>query len=134
MSPFEIIIVGPPVSQQTRRRENYRAWIEEIRSVAERFWPVSVEPVKHALSVTIVYFFDLTPMDVDNIPKPILDGMKGVVYDDDTQINGVICRRRSLDVSLRVSDVSAVLAEGFTLGEEFLYVVVEDAPNQEKIL
>lgn len=73
-------------------------------------------------------------MDVDNIPKPILGGMKGVVYDDDIQINDVICRRRSLDVSLRVSDVSAVLAERFTLGEEFLYVVVENAPDQEKIL
>lgn len=95
---------------------------------------MSVEPVKHALSVTIVYFFDLTPMDVDNIPKPILDGMKGIVYDDDIQINDVICRRRNLDVRLRVSDVSAVLAEGFTLEEEFLYVVVENAPDQEMIL
>ena len=95
---------------------------------------MSVEPVKHALSVTIVYFFDPTPMDVDNIPKPILDGMKGIVYDDDIQINDVICRRRNLDVRLRVSDVSAVLAEGFTLEEEFLYVVVENAPDQEMIL
>ena len=27
--------------------------------------------------VVITYFFEQTPMDVDNIPKPILDELKG---------------------------------------------------------
>ena len=38
-------------------------------------------PYTGNLKVAITYyFFDFTPLDVDNIPKPILDALKGLVY------------------------------------------------------
>ena len=37
-----------------------------------------------AIVETITYFFDGAALDVDNIPKPILDALKGVVYFDDS--------------------------------------------------
>ncbi len=33
--------------------------------------------------VTITYVYDEVPLDVDNIPKPILDALKGLVFSDD---------------------------------------------------
>ena len=72
-------------------------------------------------------------MDIDNLPKPILDALKGLVYLDNTQITDVVCRKRNLNSDLRVENPSGVLAEGFSRDNEFLYIVVEDAPDQEVI-
>lgn len=83
--------------------------------------------------VTITYFYDSVSMDVDNIPKPILDALKGFVYVDDDQVTDILCRKRNLNSNFRIENLSAVLAEGLIRGNEFLYITVEDAPSQEVI-
>ncbi len=83
--------------------------------------------------LTITYFYDTVPMDVDNIPKPILDALAGLVYVNDDQVTDVLCRKRDLNDAFRVENPSSALAEGFSRGNEFLYIVVEDAPDQEVI-
>lgn len=83
--------------------------------------------------VTVTHFYDNASIDVDNIPKPILDALKGIVYVDDEQLTDIICRKRDLNGGLRVITPSRVLAEGFSQGSEFLYIVVERTPNQEVI-
>ena len=128
--PFEFVVDGPPVSQQTRRRERYHAWKDEVRRVAEESWPRSELPVADPVALSIVYFYSETAMDVDNIPKPISDALKGLVYVDDSQVNDVVCRRRDLSSGLRVIAPSPVLADGFARGGEFLYISVDFAPDQ----
>ena len=83
--------------------------------------------------LSITYYYDETSMDVDNIPKPISDALKGLVYVDDSQVNDVLCRRRDLSAGLRVINPSPVLAAGFDRGGEFLYIRVDPAPDQEVI-
>lgn len=83
--------------------------------------------------LTITYFYEESGMDVDNIPKPISDALKGLVYVDDSQINDILCRRRDLSAGLRVVDPSPTLAAGFDLGVEFLHIRVDPAPDQEVI-
>lgn len=83
--------------------------------------------------LTITYFYDKVAMDVDNIPKPISDAMKGLVYLDDEQMTDILCRKRNLSSVLRVDNPSETLAEGFSRGNEFLYIIVDTAPNQEVI-
>lgn len=83
--------------------------------------------------LTITYFYDTVSMDVDNIPKPISDALAGLVYVNDDQVTDVLCRKRNLNGVLRVENPSVTLAEGFSRGNEFLYIVVEDAPAQEVI-
>ena len=131
--PFEFIIDGPPVSQQARRRERVRQWRDKVRRVAEQHWRIGALPVTEHIMLTIIYFYDNVSMDIDNLPKPILDALKGLVYLDDTQITDVVCRKRNLNSDLRVENPSGVLAEGFSRDNEFLYIVVEDAPDQEVI-
>ena len=81
--------------------------------------------------LTITYFYEEVFLDVDNIPKPILDALKDLVYSDDTQVTDLVCRKRDLNGDLRIANPSSILAEGFDRGNEFLYVVVENAPDQE---
>jgi hypothetical protein len=83
--------------------------------------------------LTITYFYDTVPLDVDNIPKPTSDALKGLVYLDDNQVTDVVCRKRDLNSDLRIENPSIVLADGFSHGNDFLYVVVEDAPDQKVI-
>jgi len=72
-------------------------------------------------------------MDVDNIPKPISDALKGLVYVDDEQVTDVLCRKRNRKSVFRIENPSNVLDDGLRRGNEFLYVVVAQAPDQEVI-
>ena len=133
MLPFEFVIDGPPVSQQTRRRERVRQWRDEVRRVAEQYWPTGELPVTGPITLTIMYFYNSVSMDIDNLPKPILDALKGLVYLDDDQVTDIVCRKRNLNSDLRLENPSSFLAEGFSRGNEFLYIVVEEVPDQEVI-
>jgi crossover junction endodeoxyribonuclease RusA len=42
----------------------------------------------------------------------------------------ILCRKRNLNSDLRIENPSSILAEGFSRGNEFLYIVVEEAPDQ----
>ncbi len=83
--------------------------------------------------VTITYFYDSTPMDVDNIPKPILDALKGLVYLDDGQVTDMLCRKRVLRPNFRTQNLSPVLHKALGQSRQFVHIVVEDAPDQEVI-
>jgi crossover junction endodeoxyribonuclease RusA len=104
-----------------------------VRRVAEQYWPVGELPASGSVMLTITYFYEGVSMDTDNLPKPISDALKGLVYLDDEQMTDVLCRKRNLNNNLRIENPSTVLAEGFRRGNEFLYIVVEEAPNQEVI-
>jgi crossover junction endodeoxyribonuclease RusA len=129
--PFEFVIDGPPVSQQTRRRERVRQWRDGVRKVAEQYWPAGELPVIGPIMLTITYFYDSISMDVDNLPKPISDALRGLVYLDDEQVTDVLCRKRNLNRDFRIENPSSVLADGLSRGNEFLYIVVAEAPDQE---
>ena len=130
MLPFEFTVDGPPVSQQARRRERIRQWISEVRAAAHQRWPSEELPTTRPITLTIIYLFDSVSADVDNIIKPIADALKNMVYVDDEQLTDVICRKRDLNGDIRIENPSRLLAERLTYGNEFLYVMVEEAPNQ----
>ena len=131
--PFEFAIEGPPVSQQARRRDLVRQWSRSVRNAALGRWDADASPVAEVVMVTIIYFYNDVPMDVDNIPKPILDALKGLVYRDASQITDLFCRKRELTDMLQVESESQILNNYVRRGAHFLYISVESAPNQEVI-
>ncbi len=131
--PFEFVIDGPPVSQQTRRRERLRNWICEVQNEAKRHWPNDELPISSLVMVKITYFYEDVSIDVDNISKPILDALKGLVFADDDQVTDLLCRKRNLRGIFRAGNASIVLSERLDRENEFLYIAVQDAPNQEVI-
>ena len=128
--PFELVIDGPPVSQQARRRDRVRQWTDEVRSIASNAWN-SEPPVDEVLSVTVTYLFDSIPIDVDNIPKPILDALKGMVYSDDSQIIDLHCRTRKMTDSLQISDPPAALTEYLLQSRPVVHISVIYALRRE---
>jgi hypothetical protein len=69
--------------------------------------------------LAITYFYDSVSIDVDNIPKPILDALKGLVYLEDDQVTDILCRKRNLNRDLRVENPSSVLADGLSRATNF---------------
>ena len=83
--------------------------------------------------MTITYVSSRARLDVDNIPKPILDALTGLIYADDRQVADLMCRRKSLDLNLRIRNASPLFHESFRAGEQFLHVMVSNALLQEVI-
>ena len=82
--------------------------------------------------VIITYFYEGASLDVDNIPKPILDALKGLVYSDDAEVSDLLCRKRDLNGDLRFQNPSSVLLGTLWDSEQqFLHITVDSALNQE---
>ena len=128
--PFEFVIDGPPISQQARRRRLIKEWTDEVQSVAEKNWDTE-PPFVGEVMVSITYFFEGGSLDVDNIPKPILDALKGLIYRDDSQVTDLLCRKRDLNGDLRIQNPSSVLLGTLQQSEQFLHITVISALNQE---
>lgn len=131
--PFEFVMSGVPVSQQARRRGLVREWVQNVQRVAEERWEPD-EPVGGAVAVTITYFFQgerAGRFDVDNMPKPILDALKGTVYEDDSQVFDLHCRKRDRGLDLQIPDASPSLLESLVNEGPLLHVSVVEAAHDE---
>ena len=101
-----------------------------MQHVAESSWDTE-PPFDGEVMVTITYFFEGASLDVDNVPKPILDALKGLVYSDDSQVSDLLCRKRDLNGDLRIQNPSTVLLETLRDSEQFLHITVANALTQE---
>ena len=134
MIKFEFILDGPPVSQQARRRDRLRAWKVTVRQEAEKYWLSEQKATTGFVMLQVTYFYDAIAIDVDNMVKPIQDAIIGLAYVDDDQITDVLVRKRNLSSNFRIENMTPTLAEGFSRGNEFLHIVVTDAPDQEVLI
>ena len=98
--------------------------------VAKRSWD-DRSPFGEEVMVMITYFFDGASLDVDNIPKPILDAMKGLVFSDDSQVSDLLCRKRDLNSDLQIQSPSSILIAALRGSQQFVHVAVTRALAQE---
>ena len=126
MKSFEFIIPGPPLSLQTKNRARFQAWKRSVREIARRKWAQRdrSEPVRHEIAIEVIYFYDGPKPDTDNMIKPIQDALIGLIYRDDRQVTDATARQRNIERPLRVRRMSAVLAQGFVAGDDFVYVKI----------
>jgi len=123
-STLEFVVLGVPVSANTKNSKNKQAWIGIVKDAARARIPES-ERLEHAdVTATIVWFHtDDDVADTDNIAKCILDGAQGVAFGDDRQIAQVLVRRTPLGgVVLR--SPPPVVAQAIEADQDFVYVRV----------
>jgi Holliday junction resolvase RusA-like endonuclease len=122
---LEFVVLGPPVSNQSPG-PNLASWRASIRSAAENRWKKA--PLTGPLKAILINFHqDEKPsVDVDNMSKPILDTMEGVVYEDDRQIRQVEIAHVRIDAPFIIVGVSKVVVSSLQAGNQFLYVRIED--------
>lgn len=129
--PFEFVVIGTPVSQQTANRSRLQAWKAQIRAAAALRWPSAITPMEGPVRLKVTYYYLGEPLDTDNMIKPIQDALIGVAYADDRQVLDVHAHKRSLEGTFRLRGLSPILAEGFVSGSEFLHVVLEPPADPE---
>ncbi|WP_423922147.1 RusA family crossover junction endodeoxyribonuclease [Candidatus Poriferisodalis sp.] len=124
--PFEFCIEGPPVSQQANKKARCRDWRNAVRSAAMSEWDSS-QPIDGPVAVTISYIYEDASLDVDNVPKPILDALKNLVYPDDDQVFDLACHKRSSGGKLAWPNATSLLRQHAVVRNEFLHVLVDRA-------
>jgi Holliday junction resolvase RusA-like endonuclease len=131
MLPVEFIVVGTPMSHQCHNKQRLREWREAVAEEARNAMPPGIEPTDVRIEVQVVYYFQRGPTlpDEDNLLKPIQDAMRGLVYRDDDQVTDGTASKRDIDAAYKVRRMSPVLARGFVRGDEFVHVIVREAPD-----
>lgn len=125
MLPFELIIDGPPMSAQSRNRRRLAAWKVEVATAAARTWSGPMYRGDTRVVVTYYHVREAAGLDADNMIKPILDALIGVVYVDDRQATHIAARSVRLNDG-RALDVSASVGLEFSRGLEFLHILIEE--------
>ncbi len=137
MLPFEFVVIGKPISHQTKDKKRLQAWRLKVTTAAQVSW--TEPPTGEDLRVIITHYYDApngdesSVPDSDNIVKPVRDALNGVIYVDDYQVTDFVSRRRNLNASFRIKGMSSVIAEGFCSGAEFLHLRIEVAPDPSEM-
>lgn len=113
---FELLIYRRPVSHQTKNRTNYQIWKNYLYGQARREWQGTPLTKDKKVKLTVVYLCDDNPADIDNIIKPIQDGLIGVVLADDIQVIDLDIHRRFLSEPIDIIHLPARLREGVLQG------------------
>ena len=104
-------------------------WQDHVRHSAAQRWQ-GQSSVGEAVMVTITCYYSNRQFDLDNILKPILDAMNGLIYDDDGQITDLHCHKRALSAELELRNASSVSGEAHARSTPFVHIIVDHAPDQ----
>ena len=132
MIPLEFTITGPPISQQAKGSSR-RRWKAAVAGAAAAVLPASSAPNTGDVALSITYYYDGDPPDVDNIIKPIQDALIGVVYVDDRQVVHTQSGKTRIDGSFTIRGASAVLLDAFSRSDAFVHVKVTVPPDMSKL-
>jgi hypothetical protein len=96
-------------------------------------WPPGEAPAVGPIRVNVTHVFVSVAVDLDNLAKPVPDALKGVVFQDDGQISDMRMRKREFGRIMRIETPLPLLLDALDRGEEFLHILVEEAPDQEVV-
>jgi endodeoxyribonuclease RusA len=134
---MEFIVPGAPRSANANPRSR-RRWRDRVSQAARDQLRQAEEPASHDLSVLIIYFsWGETTLDVDNVAKALLDGLKGVLFEDDQQVSELLVRKTRLRVGLSLIGASTLLLDAVEqmsqTQSDFVYVRVDAARDHGNI-
>ena len=134
-APFAFVIDGPPVSAQTRRNVLKHQWTAAVRRTAAAAWPAGVPPHAGPVAVELLYLHDPPapanpkPLDADNLAKPILDGLKGVAYEDDAVVLELVVQKRDRSLTLQSATSRPLFESRVGTDPQFVHVSVRPIPD-----
>ena len=121
--PFAFTIPGEPLSLNNNNSQSRQSWRRKVRRSARLHWPGG-PLINQEIKVTIITFFDnnTPPFDVDNVPKRILDALKGQVIRDDRLVTDMVSLKRNRDANLQFTTLPIVMLNSLRNPGPFVYV------------
>jgi hypothetical protein len=134
---MEFIVTGAPRSANANPRSR-RRWRARVSQAARERLQEESGPTNQDVVVLIIYFYQgETFLDVDNIAKSLLDGLKGVLFRDDQQVSELLVRKSRLIAGLSLTGASPYLLDAIErmsqAGSDFVYVRADPAPDHSRI-
>ena len=127
--PLEFYIDETPKSAQAERRSQEN-WRNTVGKAARARVDETVEWTfldQRQVAVTIFYFPPEQMVgDIDNIIKPILDGMKNIAYLDDRLVERIVAQKFEPENDWLFADTSSSLAAALDLRPPVVYIRVDD--------
>lgn len=125
MPSFEFVRLGVPCTVQTRNKSRLDNYRRDLRRIAAGQWDSSTAPITLPVSVVISYYYTTDVLDINNIIKPVLDAMNGLVYQDDLQVIRVVSRKSPVFNGALLPVASPISTTGLRSRADFLHVLVE---------
>ena len=134
---MEFIVAGAPRSANANPRSR-RRWRERVSRAARERLEQEGEPTDQDIAILIIYFYQgETTLDVDNIAKSLLDGLKGVLFRDDQQVSEIVIRKSRFSSGLSLTGASPYLLDAIDrmsqAASDFVYVRADPAPDHSRI-
>jgi hypothetical protein len=128
--PVEFIVRGVAISQQASAASR-NAWKQAVGRAGAAVWGGGWL-MTGRVSLTIYYFPEGRMIgDLDNIIKPIVDGLIGAVYVDDQQVERLAIQKFEADRLVRFLAPSPILAAALAAEGSRVYVRVSDDPHED---
>ena len=89
--PVECLVEGVPRSPSAA---SCPQWQEKVRAAAKQQWSGPLVSTQVIVVITC-FSYGAAPVDVDNMAKPILDALKGVLHYDDRPVRDLVSRHRN---------------------------------------
>jgi Holliday junction resolvase RusA-like endonuclease len=123
---LEFVVLGPPISNQPSSLPALRNWKATVEAEARQQWNKAI--LRENLKAILINFHegDKPSVDVDNMSKPILDVMQGIVYHDDRQIRQLEISHVRIDAPFVFVGASKILVAAIQAGNQFVYVRIEN--------
>ena len=130
--PFAFTVPGEPLSLNNTKSQSRQRWRLNVQHSARLRWPGG-PPVNQRVKVTIISFFNnnTAPFDVDNVPKRILDALKGIIIVDDRQITDLVSLKRNRDENLQFTTLPRVMYHSLQNPDPFVYIEFAAAQHLE---
>lgn len=126
MLPIEFTFEGPPLSLQSKSSTRKQAYKTRVENEAKAMLPAGFIPVTGQVSIVITYYYEGDTPDIDNIIKPIQDALNGIIYQDDNQVADTRSRKKEINSSYRIRNVSLPILQAFSKGTEFVHVKIDN--------
>lgn len=126
--PFEIALQATPLSMQARRVQE---WIATIRTASRGAWIYALEG---DIVITILHFTAGTMQaDLDNIVKPILDGLCRGPFVDDSQVKRLFVERFGQAETEGLSASTPTLERALSLPPPVVYIRIDTLRSVEEL-
>nr|WP_281411471.1 RusA family crossover junction endodeoxyribonuclease [Enterovirga sp. DB1703] len=124
---------GIPASVQASARSRAR-WRDSVRVAALAKLPPGSWAWTTQLRVTIIYFSQgPSALDADNIAKPILDALNGLIWVDDRQIDEIVIRKSDLTALVAMKNPPPELADALLWNDAFVLVRVDAGIDHQEL-
>jgi crossover junction endodeoxyribonuclease RusA len=130
--PLEFLVHGAAVSlhASSRSRAAWKATVAAAaRAALKGAWALTGR-----VSITIYYFPKRRRLgDVDNIVKPLLDGMSACIYIDDSQVERIVVQKFEPEYRFPFATPTLALSAAVDAPTSVVYVRVTDDPFEDLI-